>query len=119
MKAKICGNCKVYKLVSDFRESKLQPDGYCGWCISCQALFSCTEVKKKKKKKKIKKKSTCPAAIKRRKKMADLIAMRKKEEVYRQKHKKALGEVGMLLAEKYSKAYAEVGILLAEKYPKA
>lgn len=36
---KTCSCCGQTKPLPSFNESKLQPDGYCGWCKDCQKRY--------------------------------------------------------------------------------
>lgn len=56
---KECMQCKQTKPLPSFNESKLQPDGYCGWCKDCQKRYGFADyddmgqpIKKEPKKKK-------------------------------------------------------------------
>ncbi len=56
---KTCMQCQQTKPLPSFAKSKLQPDGYCGWCRDCQKQYGFADfdnigqlAKKKLKKKK-------------------------------------------------------------------
>ncbi len=115
---KTCMQCQQTKPLPSFAESKLQPDGYCGWCKSCQKQYglanfdnagapikkSCTHCKflfeaslkyfGLDMSKKDHLSTKCKKCVKKiRQKKA------RKNKTYIQKHKRAYDEVGMMPAE--------------------